>query len=387
MKKVSVYMDHGATTPLRREVLEAMLPYLEEQYANPSSQHSPGRVVRRAVEETRERVASLLGTSPGEIFFTSGATEANNLALRGIVRSQDGPVHLITSAIEHHAVLDVCRDLEKEGHRVTYLPVDRDGLVSLEEAAAAVSGDTVLMSVMAANNEVGTLQPVAELAALARERGIYFHCDAVQVTGQLPFSLETWPVDSLALSAHKFNGPKGAGILYCRHGLPLQPLWQGGGQEKGLRPGTENVAAIIGMGKALELAVNECASRKEHLLELRERLTGGLLAMDQVVLNGHPHLRLPGNINVSFRHIEGEAVMLGLDLAGIAVSTGSACSSGSLEPSHVVTALGLERVDARASVRFSLGMSNTRGEVDYVLEQTATLVQRLRSMSPTYRAS
>jgi cysteine desulfurase len=379
-----VYLDHGATSPLREEVLEAMLPFLKERYGNPSSLHSPGRVIRQAVEEAREKTALALGAEPDEIFFTSGGTESNNIAIRGAARARRSKGHLITTSIEHHAVLDVCKGLAEDGFSVTYLPVDRYGLVSLEMVEKALRPDTFMISIMMANNEVGTIEPVAEIGALARERGVLFHTDAVQAVGQIPLDLRELKIDLLTLSAHKFNGPKGVGALYVRRGTPVAPLYDGGGQEKALRPGTENVPGIVGLARALELAVEELPEKTRHLLALRRRLIEGLLAMDDTVLNGHPTARLPGNVNVSFNYIEGEALLLGLDLEGIAASSGSACTAGSPEPSHVLLAMGLGHQLARGSLRLTLGRENSDACLDHLFSVLPPLVERLRKMSALY---
>lgn len=384
MQERLVYLDHGATSPLREEVLEAMLPFLKERYGNPSSLHSPGRVIRQAVEEAREKTAFALGAEPDEIFFTSGGTESNNIAIRGAARARRSKGHLITTSIEHHAVLDVCKGLAEDGFSVTYLPVDRYGLVSLEMVEKALRPDTFMISIMMANNEVGTIEPVAEIGALARERGVLFHTDAVQAVGQIPLDLRELKIDLLTLSAHKFNGPKGVGALYVRRGTPVAPLYDGGGQEKALRPGTENVPGIVGLARALELAVEELPEKTRHLLALRRRLIEGLLAMDDTVLNGHPTARLPGNVNVSFNYIEGEALLLGLDLEGIAASSGSACTAGSPEPSHVLLAMGLGHQLARGSLRLTLGRENSDACLDHLFSVLPPLVERLRKMSALY---
>ena len=385
MKNRLVYMDNGATTPVREEVLEAMLPFLQGQYGNPSSLHTQGRAVRRAVDEAREKTACVLGADPAEIFFTSGGTESNNLALRGTARKRASAGHIITSGIEHHAVLEVCHDLENEGYRVTYLPVDRFGRIDPAVVEAAIAPDTFLISIMAANNEVGTLQPILEIGTLAREHGVLFHTDAVQVVGQLPVNVNDLPIDFLSLSAHKFNGPKGVGALYKRKGVKITPLYRGGSQECKLRPGTENVPGIIGLGQALELAAEEIPHKIEYLTALRDQLIEGLLKIEDVILNGHPQERLPGNINVSFKYIEGESILLSLDLQGIAASSGSACSSGSLEPSHVLSAIGLDHQTAHGSIRFSLGRYNNEADVEYVLEKITPIVEKLRQISPLHK--
>lgn len=386
MNSREVYMDHGATTPVREEVLEAMLPFFKEQYGNPSSVHSKGREVRNAVEEAREKTASALGASPGEIYFTSGGTESNNIVLRGAAKKHEGFGHIITSAIEHHAVLDVCRDLEKEGHRVTFLPVDKYGRLDPSTVEDAITPETFIISIMAANNEIGTLQPLEEIGAIAAKHNIMFHTDAVQVVGQLPVDLKKMQVDFLSLSAHKFSGPKGVGALYKRKGIKIDPLYRGGGQEGKLRPGTENVPGVIGLARALELSVEEIPHKINTLQSLRDKLIEGLLKIDEVVLNGHPEERLPGNVNVSFKYIEGEAILLSLDMEGIAASSGSACSSGSLDPSHVLSAIGLDHQTAHGSVRFSLGRGNSETDIDYVLEKVPAVVDRLRRISPIRRS-
>jgi len=378
-----VYMDHGATTPLREEALEAMLPYLKEKFGNPSSIHSFGREARKAINEAREKTARALGADPEEIFFTSGGTESNNMAIRGAARLK-GKGRIITSAIEHHAVLDVCKDLEKDGFEVVFLPVDRYGMVDPRAVEEAIVPGTILVSIMMGNNEVGTIQPIREICTLARKRGVFVHTDAVQCVGQLPVDVKELQVDFLSLSAHKFNGPKGVGALYVRKGIPLPPIYRGGGQERKLRPGTENVAGIVGLGRALELAVAELPEKTARLQKLRDRLIAGLTSLEGVALNGHPKQRLPGNVHLSFQYIEGESLLLGLDLQGVAASSGSACTSGSLEPSHVLTAMGLDHREAHGSLRLTLGRGNTEADVDYVLQVLPPIVERLREMSPLY---
>ncbi len=383
MEKRLVYMDHSATTPLKDEVFKAMEPYLKENYGNPSSLHSWGREARQAVESARVKIALALGADAEEIYFTSGGTESNNIALRGTARRL-GKGHIITSSIEHHAVLDVCRDLASQGFKVTYLPVDHYGLVDPREVERAITPETGLISIMMANSEVGTLEPVEEIGSLARENNILFHTDAVQAMGKLPVKMNVLKADFLSCSAHKFNGPKGIGVLYVRKGVPLIPLYNGGGQERKLRPGTENVPGIVGLAKALELAVEKLPQKTTHLKILQERLLKGLLKIGEVSLNGHPSLRLPGHLNLSFNYVEGESLLLGLDLQGVAASSGSACTSGSVDPSHVLLAMGLEPEIARGSLRLTMGWGNTEEEVDYVLEVLPPLVERLRKISAHY---
>jgi len=380
-----VYMDHGATTPMREEVLEAMSPFLRGHYGNPSSLHSQGRLVRRELEKAREQIAEALGVDKDEIYFTSGGTESNNIALHGVAAARNVPGHIITSSIEHHAVLDVCCELEKNGHQVTYLSVDSYGRVDPEELKREIRPDTFFISIMAANNEIGTLQPLEEFGKIAAESKILFHTDAVQAVGQIPLEPGQLNIDLLSLSAHKLNGPKGIGALYIRRGVTVSPVYQGGGQEKTIRPGTENVPGIIGMARALELAVSEMDQKRDMLTRLRDRLISGLLKIDQVRLNGHPLERLPGNVNVSFQHIEGESILLSLDLQGVAASSGSACSSGSAEPSHVLSALGLDHHTAHGSIRFSLGRGNEQADIDYVLKIMPAIIDKLRRISPTYK--
>jgi cysteine desulfurase len=378
-----IYMDHNATTPLREEVLQAMLPYLREEYGNASSLHHFGIQARRAVERARESVATALGAKPREIVFTGCGTEADNQAVKGVAfASRDKGDHIITSRVEHKAVLETCQYLEKQGFRVTYLPVDERGAVSPKDVAQAITDQTILVSVMFANNEVGTIQPIAEIAEVCRDRGVLFHTDAVQAVGKLPVDVKALGVDLLSLSAHKFYGPKGVGALVVRKGVRLDPLLHGGHQEWGRRAATENVAGIVGLGRALELRLDEMAAEAERLTALRERLYTGLVEqIDHVILNGHPTQRLPGTLSVCFDYIEGEAIIMGLDLEGIAVSSGSACTSASLEPSHVLLAMGVHPAVAQGSIRFSLGQGNTEADVDAVLQVLPPIVERLRAMS------
>ena len=378
-----IYMDHNATTPLREDVLEAMLPYLRGEFGNASSLHYFGIQARRAVEAAREKVATALGAQLREIIFTGCGTEADNQAIKGVMFANRGKGdHIITSRIEHKAVLQTCQYLEKQGFRVTYLPVDEYGLVNPDDVAQAITGRTVLVSVMFANNEVGTIQPIGAIAQVCRERGVYFHTDAVQVVGKLPIDVSELGVDLLSLSAHKFYGPKGVGALYVRKGVKVDSLLHGGHQEWGRRAATENVAGIVGLGRALELRLGEMDAEAERLTALRERLYAGLLArIPHVYLNGHPSERLPGTLNVCFEYIEGEGIIMGLDLAGVAVSSGSACTSAELSPSHVLLAMGVPPAVAQGSIRFGLGRENSDADVDYVLEKLPPIIERLRAMS------
>jgi len=380
-----IYLDNAATTPPREEVVQEVLPFLREAYGNPSSIYKLGREARSAVEKAREKVAFALGGGSEEIYFTSGGTESNNIAIRGTVKNFAGKAHLITSSVEHHAVMDVCKELEREGHEVTYLPVDVYGRVSPGDVEREIKENTALISVMTANNEVGTVQPVEEIGEIALSRSVPFHTDAVQAAGNIPLEVNRLNVDLLSLSAHKFNGPKGVGALYVRKGVKISPLYRGGAQEKQLRPGTENVAGIVGLGKALELAVQELPEKAKEIARLRDRLVEGLLAQEEVFLNGHPRERLPGNVNVSIKYIEGESLLLSLDMEGVAASSGSACTSGSLEPSHVLTSMGLDHELAHGSVRFSLGRENTEDDITRVLEIVPRVVERLRQMSSVYK--
>jgi len=378
-----IYMDHNATTPLREEVLEAMLPYLREEFGNASSPHSFGRGARKAVEAAREKVAVALGAQPREIIFTGCGTEADNQAIKGVAFANRGKGdHLITSRVEHKAVLETCQYLEKQGFRATYLPVDEVGLVSPADVAAAITDRTLLVSVMFANNEVGTIQPIAEIAQVCREKGVYLHTDAIQAVGKLPLDVHQLGLDLLSLSAHKFYGPKGVGVLYVRKGVKIDPLLHGGHQEWGQRAATENVAGIVGLGRAIELRLDEMDAEATRLAALRNRLYEGLVGrIDHIHLNGHPTRRLPGTLDVSFEYIEGEGIIMGLDMAGVAVSSGSACTSGSLEPSHVLLAMGIHPAVAQGSIRFSLGRENTEADVDTVIETLPPIVERLRAMS------
>ena len=381
-----IYMDNAATTRVTEPVFEAMRPYFCEIFGNPSSVHAFGREARKAVEQARRQVAAALGAQAGEIYFTGSGTEADNWALRGAAYAQKARGrHIITTQIEHHAVLHAAEQLEKEGFEVTYLPVDGDGVVSLEALEKALRPDTTLVSIMAANNEIGAIQPIREAAKLARAHGALFHTDAVQAIGCVPIDVKADGIDLLSLSGHKFHAPKGVGALYIRSGVKLQRLIYGGAQEKTQRGGTENVASIVGMGKAIELAMESMESRNAYVSGLRDRLIEGILRrIPETRLNGHRTRRLSGNVNVSIRYIEGEALLLSLDMKGIAGSSGSACTSGSLDPSHVLLAIGLPHEIAHGSLRLSLSEENTAEEVDYTIDALVEIVERLRAMSPLY---
>jgi len=376
-------MDHNATTPLREEVLEAMLPYLREHFGNASSLHSFGIKARQAIEEARGKVAQALGCEPREVVFTGSGTEADNQAIKGVAyANRERGDHIITSRIEHHAVLHTCQYLEKQGFRVTYLPVDKYGIVDPDDVRRAITDRTILITIMHANNEVGTIQPIAEIGRIAREKGVYFHTDAVQTVGKLPTKVDVLGVDLLSLSAHKIYGPKGVGALYIRRGTRIDSLLHGGHHEWGKRASTENVAGIVGLARALELRMGEMEEEARRLTALRERLYEGIRErIDHIRLNGHPTQRLPGTLSICFEYIEGESIIMGLDLVGVAVSSGSACTSASLEPSHVLLAMGIHPAVAQGSIRFSLGRGNTEEQVDYVIEQLPPIVARLREMS------
>lgn len=382
-----IYFDHNATTPLAPEALAAMMPYLTEEYGNASSIHAFGQNAREAVEEARSSVASLVGAHAADIMFTSGGTESSNHAILGAVAAAPGKAkHIITSAIEHVAVLDPCRALAKSGVDLTILPVDREGLVNPEDVRRAIRPETVLITVMLANNETGTIEPIEEIGKIAAEKGIVFYADAVQAAGKIPIDVEKLGVDLLSISAHKFYGPKGAGALYIRKGTKLGPLMYGGHSERDRRPGTEDVAAIAGMGKAAELALAGMSYESERMRGLRDSLERGLLdRVPHAWVNAARAPRVPNTSNLTFRFIEGEAMVIALDLKGIACSTGAACSSGAVEPSHVLVALGLAPEDAHATLRLSLGRQTTKDEIDFALETIPPAIERLRRLSPTYK--
>ncbi|MGI6648704.1 MAG: cysteine desulfurase NifS [Bacillota bacterium] len=379
----SVYLDHSATTPVRLEVSELMQQYLRNKFGNPSSLHSYGRQARQGLNWAREQAAEAIGANPTEILFTSGGTEADNLAILGTAYAyQDRGRHIITSCIEHHAVLDSCKYLEKRGFRVTYLPVNEYGEVDLTELDRVLDDDTILISIMHANNEIGTIQPIAEIGRRAQERSIPFHTDAVQSLGKVPIDVKQLGVSLLSASAHKIYGPKGAGMLYIREGSRLDPLWHGGSQEQKIRPGTENVAGIVGFGRAVELAIAEMESVAGRINRLRDRLWEEIQTrISAVKLNGHPSQRIPGHLNISFVGLEGQSLLTALDEKGIAASSGSACMAGAIEPSHVLQAIGLSADQVQGSIRLTLGRDNTHQELDYVLEELPRLVEQLRGPS------
>ena len=379
-----IYLDNAATTAVSPEVLEAMLPYFTQCFGNPSSIHSTGRDARRVVDAARKQVAAAIGAQPQEIYFTAGGSESDNWAIKGTAfakRSKGN--HIITSAIEHHAVLHTCAWLEKQGFEVTYLPVDEFGRVRVEDVEKAITDRTILITIMAANNEIGTIQPIAEIGKLAHDKGILFHTDAVQAIGAMPIDVNAMHIDMLSMSGHKFHGPKGIGALYIHKGVKIDQYLHGGAQERGQRAGTENLAGIVGMGKAIEIATQHLEENAARLTVLRDKLIDGILAeIPDVRLNGHRTQRLPNNVNVSVRYVEGEALLLRLDLAGIAGSSGSACTSGSLDPSHVLLAIGLPHEIAHGSLRLSLGTDTTEAEIDEVLDKLPGIVKNLRDMSP-----
>ncbi len=388
MSDRNIYLDHAATTPVRKEVVEAMLPYFIDRFGNPSSIYSIGRTSKKAVEEAREKVARSIGAEPREIFFTGSGTEADNWAIKGAAyANRKKGSHIITTAIEHHAVIHTCQYLESDGFEVTYLPVDADGLITAEQVRSAIRPDTILITVMFANNEIGTIQPIAEIGRVAKENGIYFHTDAVQAMGNVKINVSDLNIDILSMSSHKFYGPKGIGALYIRRGVKLTSFMHGGAQERGRRASTENVPAIVGLAKALEIASENMDQHNKKLTALRDRTINEIQhKIPFVKLNGHREKRLPGNVNFSFEFIEGESLLLMLDMKGIAASSGSACTSGSLDPSHVLLAIGLPHETAHGSLRITFGEENTDQDVDYLMEVLPEIVQRLREMSPLYEA-
>ncbi len=382
-----IYLDNNATTKMDDRVFDAMLPYLKEQYANPSSIYKFAQNVKKDVEEAREKVARLINAEPEEIIFTSGGTESNNTAIKGIAFAlREKGRHIITSKIEHHAVLNPCKWLEKMGYEVTYLPVDKYGVVDIDELKKAIRKDTILITIMFANNEIGTIEPIEEISKIAHEHGIYFHTDAVQAVGKIPVDVKKMGIDLLSLSGHKFHGPKGVGALYVKKGVKFHPLLHGGHHERNRRAGTENVAGIIGLGKAAEIAMKEMQEEAKKVKKLRDKLERGILEkIPEVIVNGHPENRLYNTLNLCFKYIEGESILMELDFEGICASSGSACTSGSLEPSHVLLAIGLPHELAHGSIRFSLSKFNTEDEIDKVLEVLPEIVERLRQLSPFWK--
>ncbi len=380
-----VYMDHSATTAVDPAVTEAMLPYFSEKYGNPSSLYSIGRQSRRSVEESRQKVADLIGAKKEEIIFTGSGTESDNLAIKGIaLKNRNIGDHIITSSIEHHAVLHTCKYLEKNGFKVTYLPVSKEGLVDPADVEKAITPQTILITIMHANNEIGTIQPIEEIGRIAKEKNIPFHTDAVQTVGKIPVNVDALGVSLLSMSAHKIYGPKGVGALYLRKGTFVEPQMHGGGHETNIRSSTENVPGIVGFGKACELAKTHLPD-EANMEKLRDSLIKGVLEIKDSYLNGHPTKRLPSNANFRFSYIEGESMILNLDMKGVAASTGSACSSTSLEPSHVLIAIGLRPEESHGSLRLTLGRENTQGDVDYVISILPEIVNKLRMISPLSR--
>ncbi|MGN9160101.1 MULTISPECIES: cysteine desulfurase NifS [unclassified Clostridium] len=382
----TVYMDYAATTYTKPEVLEDMIPYFTEFYGNPSSIYSISRETKKAIDKARNRIAKAINADPAEIYFTGGGSEADNWAIKGIaLANKNKGNHIITTKIEHHAVLHTCEYLEKQGFEVTYLDVDEEGSIRLEELKNAIKPSTILVTIMTANNEIGTVQPIKEIGAICKERKVFFHTDAVQAIGHIDMDVKNMDIDALSLSGHKIYGPKGVGVLYLRKGIKIHNLVHGGAQERNRRAGTENVAGIVGLGKAIELAMENLTEEKERLTYLRDKLIKGLLEIPYSKLNGSVgDRRLPGNVNISFEFIEGESVLLMLDAKGICASSGSACTSGSLDPSHVLLAIGLPHEVAHGSLRLTMGAKTTEEEVDYVIETVPAIVQRLRDMSPLY---
>lgn len=381
-----VYMDYAATTYVKKQVLEEMLPYFTEHYGNPSSIYSLSRETKKAIDLARDRVSKSINAESNEIYFTGGGSEADNWALKGVTfANRNKGNHIITTKIEHHAVLHACQYLEKHGFEVTYLEVDEYGFISLEDLKNAITHKTILVSIMFANNEIGTIQPIKEIGEICRERKVLFHTDAVQAVGNAPIDVKEMNIDLMSMAAHKIYGPKGTGVLYIRRGVKIDNLIHGGAQERARRAGTENVPGIVGFGKAIELAVSNMEEHNKKLSKLRDKLIKGLLKIPYTRLNGPlGENRLPGNVNVCFRFIEGEAILLLLDSMGICASSGSACTSGSLDPSHVLLAIGLPHEIAHGSLRLSLGDSNTEEEADYVIETVEKVVNRLRDMSPLW---
>ena len=382
----NVYMDYSATTYVKPEVLEEMMPYFTEKFGNPSSFYGISRETKRAIDTAREKVAKGLNCLPDEVYFTGGGSEADNWAIKGIASAHKNKGnHIITTKIEHHAVLHTCQYLEKNGFEVTYLNVDSEGFINLDDLKNAITDKTILVSIMFANNEIGTIQPVKEIGEICKEKKVFFHTDAVQAVGNVPIDVKEMNIDMLSLAGHKIYGPKGIGVLYIKKGIKIDNLIHGGAQEKNRRAGTENIAGIVGLGKAMELATCNIEEHMEKMTALRDRLIDGLLTIPYTNLNGpRGEKRLPGNVNVRFRFIEGESILLSLDFKGVCASSGSACTSGSLDPSHVLLAIGLPHELAHGSLRLTLGAGSTEEDVDYVLEVTPPIIERLRNMSPLW---
>lgn len=389
MSQHTYYFDNAATTKISKEVIDSMQPYLNEIYGNASSIYSIGRETKKAIEVAREKVAKAINADSNEIYFSGSGTEADNWAIKGIAfANQHKGKHIITTNIEHHAVLHTCQYLEKFGFETTYVPVKENGIVDVNDIKGATREDTILISVMLANNEIGTIQPIKEIGELAKEKNIYFHTDAVQTIGNIPVDVKELNVDLLSLSAHKFHGPKGVGALYVRNGVNIDNLLHGGGQEKRRRASTENIAGIVGLGTAIEITTKNIDEKVKYLIKLREKTINGLIEnIPDIIVNGDREERLPGNVNVCFKYIEGESILLHLDQYGICASSGSACTSGSLEPSHVLLAIGLPHEIAHGSLRLSFSEENTEEEVDYLLEKLPPIIKNLRNMSPLYNKS
>ncbi len=379
MKKI--YLDHAATTPVDSRVFNSMKPYFSSRFGNASSLHSSGQIAKQALEKAREKVARAIGAKSNEIIFTSGGTESDNLAILGTINANVGK-HIITSEIEHPAVLNTIKFLEKNGFDITYIPVDRDGIIKVEELESVIKAETVLISIMHANNEIGTIQPIEEIGNIAQAKGIPFHCDAVQSVGKIEVDVNKLNVDLLSISSHKIEGPKGVGALYRRENRKIEPIQFGGGHERGLRSGTENVCGCVGFAKAIELTTENLERNSEKMRNLRDKLIDEVLKIPDSYLNGHRTKRLPNNANFRFKYIEGESLLLYLDQKNIEASTGSACSAKSLEPSHVLTAIGIKHEDAHGSLRLTLGPKNTESEIEYVLDTLSPIVKKLRDMSP-----
>ncbi len=382
----NIYFDNAATTKLDDEVLKEMLPYLKDNYGNPSSIYKLGREARKAIEDSREKIAKVLNCKANEIYFTAGGSESDNTAIKGIAKAnKKRGNHIITSKIEHPAVLETCKQLEKEGFKITYISVDEKGIVDLEELKKSIKPNTILITIMFANNEIGTIQPIEEIGKIAKENNIYFHTDSVQAVGSIKIDVQKLNIDSLSLSGHKFYGPKGVGALYVKTGVPFEKFISGGHQERNKRAGTENVAGIVGIGKAIELAYENLDEYNKKIKELRDYYVKQVEEkIPYIKINGDMEKRLPGNSNISFRFIEGEGLLLNLDLKGICASSGSACTSGSLDPSHVLLAIGLPHEIAHGSLRVSIGKYNTKEEIDYLIENLMEIVTRLREMSPLW---